>query len=258
MKIKNKFTLKETRFGIQMYKGRERKFLKSILVILVYLLLILTIAITAINVMNTIQSSLNNISVKQCNELNSTWLGSVASYWGGVIGGIVSGSLSVIGVFLTIRHYKNSDAKKDRIKHLPFLELNILERKHINGVSLSKAYYIEGTNNRNDNNSKLFLLNIKIENIGSGFAKTLVLQTNENIGGVECSRLIKVNDTTDLQIEFYSNNVGESGLTFGIIYIDCMSNEYQQMYTIKFRKQNYYIESGYPIFLGQVHDIADT
>lgn len=244
--------LEEDRFGIPMHKKNKHKVLKTILLAAVCFLII---ALIAISIEKILQISLDCISVND--DLNSAWLSSVASYWGGIIGGVISGTLSVIGVFFTIRYYKNSDAKKDRVKHLPFLELNILNKKHIVGVDLTKTYYIEGTNNRKNNDSTLFLFNVQIENIGSGFAKTLVLQTNENIGGIVYNRLVKVNKTTDLQIKAYSNNIVEEGLTFGIVYIDCMSNEYQQLYTIKCRKQNYYIESGYPIFLGQAHDIAE-
>lgn len=38
---------------------------------------------------------------------------SVASYWGGIIGGAVSGMLAFLGVFYAIRYYKESDAQKE-------------------------------------------------------------------------------------------------------------------------------------------------
>ena len=44
----------------------------------------------------------------------ATWTASLASYWGGIIGGMVSGVLAFLGVFYTIRYYKESDAQKER------------------------------------------------------------------------------------------------------------------------------------------------
>lgn len=43
----------------------------------------------------------------------ATWTSSPASYWGGIIGGVISGALGFLGVFFTIRYYKESDYEKE-------------------------------------------------------------------------------------------------------------------------------------------------
>lgn len=96
----------ETRFGL-VKRGKKRYTLLYILLFIIAIGVALTVAVI---VQNTIHSSLNQLEVN--NDLNSTWLGAVASYWGGVIGGVISGSFTVIGVILTIVYYKKADNKK--------------------------------------------------------------------------------------------------------------------------------------------------
>ncbi len=61
-----------------------------------------------------------------------TWAASVASYWGGIVGGAISGILAFLGVFYTIRYYKESDAQKERAAVQPFLMVELgQDPKHI-------------------------------------------------------------------------------------------------------------------------------
>ena len=93
-----------------------------------------------------------------------TWIASVASYWGGIIGGMISGIVACIGVVATIRYYKESDAKKERAAIMPFFkvwkeELNIDNDyiylpRDIEKAQAGKASCI-----------------IAVQNIGNGFAQ---------------------------------------------------------------------------------------
>lgn len=62
-----------------------------------------------------------------------------------------------------------------------------------------------------------------------------------------------MNEKEHIQFEFYFDDVQQSCLKFGLQFIDYMSNEYLQIYSIKYTKQSIKIESGYPIFMGQTH-----
>ena len=100
-----------------------------------------------------------------------TWTASVASYWGGIIGGVVSGILAFLGVFYTIRYYKESDAQKERAAVQPFLMVELGQdpkRELRTGYSLGA-----GT----DDKEKQKTIHVAIKNIGHGFAKTLVIHT---------------------------------------------------------------------------------
>ena len=44
---------------------------------------------------------------------------------GGIIGGVISGILAFLGVFYTIRYYKDSDAQKERAAVQPFLFVKV-------------------------------------------------------------------------------------------------------------------------------------
>ena len=63
--------------------------------------------------------------------LNSTWIGSLASYWGGIIGGIFSGVFAFLGVFYTIKYYKETDEQKEKIGVQPFLLVTLGTNKDI-------------------------------------------------------------------------------------------------------------------------------
>ena len=72
--------------------------------------------------------------------IDSTWIGSLASYWGGILGGMISGTLAFIGVFYTIRYYKESDEQKEKAAIQPFLNVTIASGgKATRGFSLGKA-----------------------------------------------------------------------------------------------------------------------
>ena len=174
--------------------------------------------------------------------IDSTWIGSLASYWGGIIGGMISGTLSFIGVFYTIRYYKESDEQKEKAAIQPFLNVTV--------ASCGKATRGFSLGNLDEDKKKLLRINVNIKNIGNGFANTLVVHTGSNFGGLVFNNVITVGESIDL---FFLVNEDEVryGLHFGIQYIDSMRNEYIQEYDIKKEYDSIKIECGYPGFLKQ-------
>lgn len=244
------FSLSEKRFGLFVTKNeKKKKFKKICIVVFSIMITVLTIAIPKI-----VQCSVNQSSV--IDDLNAISSGSTASYWGSVIGGIISGLLTVIGVVLTISYYKKSEQNNRRIEHMPFIAIKILSNKMAEKPNLSKIKIIEKSDRRKEiDKSKIVFLNLDLENIGRDFASILALHIGHNFGGIAYNELIKVNDTVHLELGAYVDDIskGES-ISFGIQYIDCMTNEYIQEYTIR-KDKRIILENGYPKFIGQTHFI---
>ena len=91
----------------------------------IILLAIAAVFAVVLAIQSLIKENVESLAVT--NDLNSTWISSVASYWGGVIGGCISGTLTIVGVVWTIKYYKDSDSSKTRIEHMPFLMFELKE-----------------------------------------------------------------------------------------------------------------------------------
>lgn len=228
------------RFGLpynpQKEKKKNNKIIRhvvSFLLIFIALSVLATLKIEAL-----IRETIAKLAVND--TIDSTWIGSLASYWGGIIGGLISGILAFIGVFYTIRYYKESDEQKEKAAIQPFLNMTVeVGGKATRGFSLGKA------------SEKTQKVNVNIKNIGNGFANTLVVKTGANYGGLAFNNVIEVRESIDL---FFKVNEDElkAGLQFGIQYIDSMRNEYIQKYDIKKEDSGVKIECGYPNFLEQI------
>lgn len=91
-------------------------------------------------------------------------------------------------------------------------------------------------------NNKLFICHL--------FLKTLVIHTGFNIGGLAFNKVITVIDCA--YTYFVINKDGlKDGATFALQYIDSMTNEYIQEYSIKAEHSTINIECGYPQLLKQ-------
>jgi len=110
-----KTSIRVDRFGIPI-EFKSKQIISKIMLLAV---LIILLVVTTVGILEMIKNSINGLTVTD--DLNATWISSIASYWGGIIGGILSGTLTVIGVIVTIRYYRDSDAKKRRIEYMPFL-----------------------------------------------------------------------------------------------------------------------------------------
>ena len=117
MSKRQKASVNVERFGIETKK--KNKLLFFIMAVVILLALIALVLIVSVSVQLTIRDSIASLSID--NDANATWVSSLASYWGAIIGGVISGVLSVIGVALTIRYYRSSDEVKNRLEHMPFL-----------------------------------------------------------------------------------------------------------------------------------------
>lgn len=120
------------RFGKPFNPGEEwRKKRNSFLSVVLFLICaVVVIAIATIIIEHLISSWV-------VPGQEETWAASVASYWGGITGGVISGILAFLGVFCTIRYYKDSDAQKERAAVQPFLLVKVGQN---NRSELSKGF----------------------------------------------------------------------------------------------------------------------
>ncbi len=227
------------RFGKTFEQGKDKqKRNNALLGVIAFLIIsIVVVALMSIGV---------ETAIRYCVVLGQeeTWVASVASYWGGIIGGVVSGILSFLGVFYTIRYYKESDAQKERAAIQPFLLVELAQDpRH----ELSTGFSL---GNRTDDKEKKKTINVTIKNIGHGFAKTLVIHTGFNVGGNAFNRVVTVGGNAYTFFVLNKDNL-QDGVSFSLQYIDSMTNEYIQEYTIKTVNSAINIECGYPRLMKQ-------
>lgn len=147
-----------------------------------------------------------------------------------------------LGVFYTIKYYKESDEQKEKSAIQPFLLVTVGAEKDVKkGFSL-------GANSDEKKCKKE--IKVTIKNIGNGFANTMVIHTGFNFGGLSYNKVISVGESEALFF-FADPNDLKKGLNFGIQYIDAMRNEYVQEYTVIDKNGHIDIECGYPEFLEQ-------
>lgn len=239
------------RFGIETTGNKRRKKKNKWIKRIVYTVIILVpMCILAFGMQTFIHDSIEKLSVT--NNLNSIWIGSLASYWGGIIGGIISGSFTFFGVVWTIKYYRDSDAEKSRLECMPFLAIETIEQTSF--VNESLRYKITSNKLNNNSNKQILYLKLKLTNIGQGFANTLAVYTGENFGGIAYNQLIQVNHSSNLELEIHTvKGIFEGEISFDISYVDSRTNEYIQTYTIQLNNQNINtskIKNGYPSFIG--------
>ncbi|SKC80001.1 hypothetical protein [Maledivibacter halophilus] len=170
-----------------------------------------------------------------------TSISSIASFWGGALGGIISGFLSIIGIMLTISYYRKSDVENKMIENKPFLNLNITE----NTDNIDKLCDL------GKGDKKVPVL-IQIENIGKNFARTLTYNNGTNFGGQAFNYIIKANMKLD---KTYLINVSFDKSREQILYLsffDCFMNEYIQGFIFRCNDDNEVvnIEAGFPKKIG--------
>lgn len=227
------------RFGLPHNPKKEKKKRNRIMKqIIMFLCIFIVVAILlAIVFEMLIRNYITDLAI--ADTFKSTWIGSLASYWGGIIGGIFSGVFAFLGVFYTIKYYKESDEEKGKIAIQPFLLVTVGTNK-----DAKKGYEI---GSKADGKKRF---NITIKNIGNGFANTLVLHTGFNIGGIAYNKVILVGESDYLFLMIEPNSL-KKGVTFGIQYIDASRNEYIQEYIIAEKNGHIDIECGYPNYIEQ-------
>lgn len=238
------FEVNMKRFGKNQSKKKKSKWKN---VIISSVLLIIIFVGCAYKVENLIQSSVVKLSVD--NDVNATWIGSLASYWGGILGGIFSGIIAVFGVFYTIQFTREADRNKLRQSIQPFLNVNKVTSQYNYNNSDIKQFQISGVN-RQDNKLKpqsLESIYLGITNIGNGFASTITFGTGENYLGIAYKDVFTINETKIVRLNIPKQKLNE-GFIFNILFLDSMANEYVQEYEIRHYQtgEKYYIDVGYP------------
>lgn len=230
------------RFGLPYNPGKERRIKNKTIgnIILFLVIFIIAAAFLSIGVMMLVRRNIICLSIND--TIDSLWIGSLTSYWGGIIGGVISGVFAFLGVFFTIKYYKESDEKKEKAAIQPFLLVTVGADKAVkNGFTLGPE---------SDEKKATEEIKVTIKNIGNGFAKTLVVHTGFNCGGLAYNKVISVGESEYLFFRSNPDDLGK-GLCFGIQYIDAMRNEYIQEYEIINEYGHIDIKCGYPGFLEQ-------
>ena len=235
-------SVKIKRFGLpynpQKEKRRKNKITKHIIIFLCVFIVVAAILAIAFSLMMR-----NYIACLSINDtIDSVWIGSLASYWGGIIGGVFSGVFAFLGVFYTIKYYKESDEQKEKSAIQPFLLVTVGADKDV-----KKGFALGASSDEKKDQKEI---KVTIKNIGNGFANTLVIHTGFNFGGLSYNKVISVGESEALFFMADPNDI-KKGLNFGIQYIDAMRNEYVQEYTITDKNGHIDIECGYPGFLEQ-------
>lgn len=233
-----KITMK--RFGVTYNPRRERQAKNRMTkhIIMFFCFFIAISAFLAVGLELFIRNRIICLSVND--TINSAWIGSLASYWGGIIGGAISGIFAFGGVFFTIRYYKESDEQKVKEELQPFLLVTTGANQEVaSGFELGPKY---------DEKKATKKIIVTIKNIGNGFANTLVVHTGFNTGGMAYNKVISAGESEYLFFMIDPNDFAK-GMSFGIQYIDAKRNEYIQEYMIKESHGHIYIECGYPEFL---------
>lgn len=231
-----------SRFGKNQCKRKKSKLKFFIFGAIIFSILIVILSLV---VEEAIRYNIVKLSVD--NDANATWIGSLASYWGGIIGGIFSGTIAILGVFYTIQFTREADRKKERQSIQPFLNIEIttgsLESVRTFKIATKESSSANSGKNAND----LCLVPVSITNIGNGFANTLTFGTGENLTGVKFSEVFTINQRKKVLLKVQKSQLME-GANFFIWFTDSMTNEYIQHYELRRNNNNGKIDLdvGYP------------
>ena len=156
-------------------------------------------------------------------ESVDSWISSLGSYWGAIVGGILSGTVSLIGIMLTIRYYRNSDTEKNRLAIQPFLKMSYKSTSNDEspqGVLFSKA----------EASQEKLRVQCSIKNIGRGFAQVLTFNDGSNIGGIAYVKTIEAAEKISDFIFIAPHCDCEFGLA--LTFSDEYMNEYIQTFDV--------------------------
>lgn len=219
-KKKQRQSMHITRFGKDMTPKSN-----AILKVGSFLVIILTLFAVIVASIKIEEVILRPVYSTQFGEESvGSWISSLGSYWGAIIGGILSGAISLLGIVLTIRYYRNSDIEKNRLAIQPFLKMNFQSTSKDDspqGVLFSKA----------ETNQEKLRVRCSIKNIGRGFAQVITFNDGTNIGGIAYEKTIEAAEEIGdfIFIVPYYNFEFSLYLTF----FDEYMNEYIQTFDIR-------------------------
>ncbi len=148
--------------------------------------------------------------------------------------------LAVLGVFLTISYYKESDIKKEIASLQPFIRTTPEVRSE---VERKRGYSYEICDPRSQQ-----AYPVLIKNIGNGFALITKITTKANEDGYDFNIVVDKGDMYAFNIMAQSERKAK-GMTFSLMFIDAMRNEYKQTFEYKEKNGKTEIEIGYPQLL---------
>lgn len=215
-----------TRFGKEQLQKNRKKWFRPLLLGIVMCSVIVAFAIAGECI---IRNKIVSLSVD--NDVNATWIGSLASYWGGILGGIFSGAIAIFGVFYTIQFTREADRNKERQGIQPFLNMKIVaapKNGPIKRFEIADAPVFKNGKSQ----QKFYSIYLEITNIGNGFANTLTFGTGETFSGMEYKDVFTVNETKVILLNVQENKILK-GARFSVLFADSMTNEYIQCYEIK-------------------------
>ena len=230
-----------TRFGQDQLQKKKKKWIKPVIVGLVLTAIFVFLTLKGEDL---IRSNIVKLSVD--NDANATWIGSLASYWGGILGGIFSGVIAIFGVFYTIQFTREADRNKERQSIQPFLNVKIVAPP--SGITVrqfkfaDEPKYVDGKAEQS-----FYPIYLSITNIGNGFANTLTFGTGENLTGLSYKEVFTINEAKVVQLDVQTYKMSK-GVSFFIWFADSMTNEYIQYYELKRDSSGtgYNLDVGYP------------
>lgn len=236
--MKNEMAI--SRFGKNQLKRKKKKWIKPVLMGIIIAILFVLLSLKCEEV---IRCSIGKLSID--NDANATWIGSLASYWGGIIGGVFSGTIAIFGVFYTIQFTREADRKKERQSIQPFLNVEVVGKPSGTVKKFQIAdepKYVEGKATQ-----EFYPIYLSITNIGNGFANTLTFGTGENLTGISFKEVFTVNQKKEILLNVQTYKMGKR-VTFFIWFADSMTNEYIQYYELKRNEDGtgYDLDVGYP------------
>lgn len=159
---------------------------------------------------------------------NGPWI----NYYGSIFSGLISGFITIVGVYLTLNYYMDKDEKDERIKHIPYIRVD----KWIEGNVNSSEFIIFNLEEQNDDtdNIKLCFTNI---GLGTGI-DILISKFNKNKYSSENEILILMPGESLNIIIYYdsgTNNI-EDYNDIILSFKDIHNNTYEQSFTIDIKK----------------------
>lgn len=211
-----------SRLGVPENQKSNRKALKFFGYVIGILLFLIAVMVTFVYIEKFIRAQL--LPVGEANSI--AWSASLSSYWGAILGGLISGLIALGGTFIMIRYYRQSDIQNKINENKPFINISV--KSWCSSNERNPVLFELGSGER------ISFIELAIKNIGKGFAQTLVYYNGANIGGVafrhtleQASQLEKT-CFVKLKYDLTSNK----NMTFGIMFMDCFSNEYIQTFEI--------------------------
>jgi len=218
------------------------------IVISILVIILITYSIHWISVYNRVAE--NN---------NQTWINFIASYWGGIIGGLISGMLSIIGTWLIIRYTVKMDYHRQRIEYLPMISLQSAVKT--DGI----LFFVENAYKSLSNIIKP--IDLIVNNIGKGVATNVRIANIEEWNEESIKTILEPHIPINIRIAWSddcAHAINDNKLHLKFLFGDLFGNEYEQEYDIKrvtdihTEKTELRIESNIPVLIKKTNRIQYT